>query len=181
MARLRRETLLAMIDAREAEVDGSFETLGAWQSWLMAGAGSLAVAAGQVLGLHDKAVLEGLRLRGAAYGVAGLLRSRLALASQGYAPWPADLLGAAGLVPEEAAARPDDPALRPVLLRLRVEGEGWLRAARQAPAVPRPAVAAALPAVLAARDLRRPLDQPPRPRGLGDRLAVTLAALIGRP
>jgi phytoene synthase len=178
---LERETLLGMIDAREAEVDGGFATLAAWQDWLLAGAGGVAVAAGQVLGLRDKAVSEGLRLRGAAYGAAGLLRSRFALAAQGYAPWPADLLGAQGLIAEDAAARPTDERLRPVLLRLRAEGESWLAAARRSPPLPRVAVAAALPAVLAARDLKRPIDQGAGPRGFGDRMAVTLAALIGRP
>jgi len=39
--------------------------------------------------------------------------------------------------------------------------------------------AAALPAVLARRDLRR-IGAPVRPRGLGDRLAVMAAAMIGR-
>ncbi|HEX3983968.1 MAG TPA: squalene/phytoene synthase family protein [Acidisoma sp.] len=178
---LRRETLLAMIDAREAEIDGTFLTLDDWRIWLLAGAGGLAIAAGEALDIRDAAVLEGLRLRGAAYGAAGLLRSRFALAAQGRAPWPADLLEAQRLVREDAAARPMDESLRPVLLRLKAEGEGWLKAARRAPPVPRTAVAAALPAVFAARDLKRPLDQATRPRGFADRLAVVLAALLGRP
>lgn len=178
---LERETLLAMIDAREAEVDGRFETLEDWRNWLLAGAGSLAVGAGQVLGLRDAAMLRGLRLRGAAYGAAGLLRSRLLLAQQGFAPWPADLLARHGLTAEDAAARPLDAALAPVLMALRGEGEAWLREAHEGPALPRASVAAALPAVLAARDLRRKLNEAPRPRGFGDRFAVTLAALVGRP
>jgi phytoene synthase len=178
---LQRQTLLAMIDAREAEVDGRFETLQDWRDWLLAGAGGLAVAAGQVLGLRDEPVLQGLRLRGAAYGAAGLLRSRLLLAQQGFAPWPADLLAQQGLIAEDAASRPLDAALAPVLAALKGEGNAWLRQARRAPAVPRASVAAALPAVLAARDLRRPLDEAARPRGFGDRLAVTLTALFGRP
>ncbi len=178
---LQRETLLAMIDAREAEVDGRFATLQDWRDWLLAGAGGLAVAAGQVLGVRDEPVLHGLRLRGAAYGAAGLLRSRLLLAQQGFAPWPADLLAQQGLIPEDAAARPLDAALAPVLAVIKGEGNAWLRQARRAPAVPRASVAAALPAVLAARDLRRPLDEAARPRGFGDRLAVTIAALFGRP
>lgn len=44
--------------------------------------------------------------------------------------------------------------------------------------IPRPALAAALPAVLAARDLRR--TTPVRERGAGDKLAVLLAAARGR-
>ncbi|MCB8879053.1 squalene/phytoene synthase family protein [Acidisoma cellulosilytica] len=178
---VERETLLGMIDAREAEVDGHFETLQAWRDWLLAGAGGLAVAAGQALGVRDPQVLHGLRLRGAAYGAAGLLRSRFALARQGFAPWPVDLLEHQGLIPEDAAARPTDAALVPVLSALKAEGAGWLKAARLAPPLPRVARAAALPAILAARDLKRPLDQAPGLRGFGDRFAVTLAALFGRP
>lgn len=176
-----RETLLGMIDAREAEVDGRFETVQAWREWLLAGAGGLSVAAGQALGVRDTAILHGLRLRGAAYGAAGLLRSRFALARQGFAPWPVDLLQAEGMIPEDAAARPMDAALIPVLSALKTEALVWLKAARLAPPPPRAARAAALPAVLAARDLKRPFDQAPGPRGFGDRFAVTRAALFGRP
>jgi phytoene synthase len=48
--------------------------------------------------------------------------------------------------------------------------------------VPRGAVAAALPAVLAARDLRRLAAgrEVPAPRGVADRLAVMGAGLRGR-
>jgi phytoene synthase len=45
--------------------------------------------------------------------------------------------------------------------------------------LPRAAVAAGLPGVLARRDLRRGLPSA-GPRGLGDRLAVTLAGMTGR-
>jgi phytoene synthase len=175
-----RAVLLAMIEAREAEVDGAFPTFEDWRSWLLQGAGSLAVAAGQALGVTEGELLEGLRLRGAAYGVAGLLRARFALGAQGAAPWPGDLLQAAGLIPEAAAANPLDPALMPVLAELREQGQAWLAAARLLPRPPRTAVAAGLPAVLAARDLRRRLERIPGPRGFGDRFAVTRAGLAGR-
>ena len=52
-----------------------------------------------------------------------------------------------------------------------------LTAARAAK-LPRTAIAAALPAVFAARDLKR--ERPVRHRALGDKLAVTAAALTGR-
>ncbi len=57
----------------------------------------------------------------------------------------------------------------------RQEGRALLRAGRDG-ALPRGAIAAALPAVLARRDLRRI----GRPRGVADRLAVTMAGLLGR-
>jgi phytoene synthase len=179
--RLDRAMLLALIEAREAEVDGDLPTLDAWRAWLLAGAGGLAVAAGQALGVTDPAVLDGLRRRGAAYGVGGLLRSRLVLAAQGRAPWPGDLLAERDLTPEAAAANPADPAMVAIFGVLAAEGRAWLKQAAAGPPVPRPAVAAALPGVLAWRDLNRPLSAEVRPRGLGDRMAVTMAALVGFP
>jgi phytoene synthase len=179
--RLDRPTLLALIEARETEVDGDLPTLDAWRAWLMAGAGGLAVAAGQALGVTEPAMLEGLRLRGAAYGVGGLLRSRVVLAAQGRAPWPGDLLAERDLTPEAAAANPADPAMLAIFGALAAEGRSWLKQAEDLPPVPRAAVAAALPGVLARRDLRRPLSAEVRPRGLGDRMAVTMAALAGYP
>jgi 15-cis-phytoene synthase len=56
-------------------------------------------------------------------------------------------------------------------------GRQWLAEGRRR-GVPRPALAAALPAVLAARDLRR--AAPVRERGAGDKLAVLLASVTGR-
>jgi 15-cis-phytoene synthase len=179
--RLDRPALLALIDAREAEVDGDLPTLDAWRGWLLAGAGGLAVAAGQALGVGDPALLDGLRLRGAAYGVGGLLRSRLVLSAQGRAPWPGDLLAEHDLTPEAAAANPADPAMLAIFGVLAAEGRNWLRQAATRPSVPRSVVAAALPGVLARRDLSRPLTAGIRPRGLGDRLAVTMAGLTGHP
>ncbi len=179
--RLDRAALLAMIEAREAEVDGAFPTMAAWREWLLSGAGGLAMAAGQALGVTEAGMLEGLRLRGAAYGVAGLLRSRFVLARQGRAPWPGDLLAAEDLTPEAAAANPADPAMLAIFDVLAEQGRSWLAEVARLPPVPRPAIAAALPAILARRDLRRPLVQDIRPRGLGDRLAVTVAALAGCP
>ena len=178
--RLDRAALLALIDARETEVDGDLPTLESWRAWLLAGAGGLAVAAGQALGVADLAMLEGLRLRGAAYGVGGLLRSRLLLGAQGRAPWPGDLLAERALTPETAAANPADPAMVAIFGVLAAEGQSWLRQAADLPPVPRPGVAAALPGVLARRDLNRPLSAEMRPRGLGDRMAVTMAAMTGR-
>jgi hypothetical protein len=64
--RLDRTALLALIEAREAEVDGDFPTTDIWRDWLLAGAGGLAVAAGMALGVTEPGLLAGLRLRGAA-------------------------------------------------------------------------------------------------------------------
>ena len=79
--------------------------------------------------------------------------------------------GAAGILRNRAltGAAPL-PALRDAALA----NLGTARAAK----LPRTAIAAALPAVFAARDLKR--ERPVRHRALGDKLAVTAAALTGR-
>jgi len=147
---LQRDDLLAMIDAREAEVEPDFESVEEWRAYVSGTAGGLAVAAGRLLGVPEP---ERLRPLGIAYGIAGLLRSETVHARQGRRLLPA------GMSVEQLAA----------------EGLGLL----QPVTVPRHAIAALLPAVLARRDLRHVPNFPVQ-RGLGDRLAVVLAGLAGR-
>jgi phytoene synthase len=172
---LDRTDLLALIEARETEAEPSIPTLDAWRDYLLRGAGGLAVAAGRLLGAPEP---ERLRPLGAAYGAAGMLRSVAALAAQRRCLLPEDVLAAHGLVPEGVVLNPADPALPPVLRALAAEGRRLLEQGRGL-RLPRPALAAALPAVLARRDLKRGIPTP-GPRGFGDRLAVTLAGLTGR-
>jgi phytoene synthase len=161
--------LLAMIDAREAEAGDPFETAAAWRDWLHAGAGGLAVAAARLLGAPDP---EAYRPLGAAYGAGGALRSARLLAAHGRCLLPLDALAARGIASaEHFVADPVSDAAFAALADLARTAEGWLRS--------RGAVAAALPAVLARRDLRRTgID--PAPRGFADKLAVTAAGLTGR-
>ncbi|MBS0560413.1 MAG: squalene/phytoene synthase family protein [Proteobacteria bacterium] len=176
---LARDDLLAVIEAREIEAEPEIPALAAWRAYLLAGAGGLAVAAGRLLGAPEP---EALRPLGAAYGAAGLLRSIPALAAQRRCLLPADLLAARGLTPEGVVLKPGDPALRAVVAELSAEARALLAGARR-PAVPRAVIAAALPAVLAARDLGRAATghpPAPAPRGLADRLAVTAAGIAGR-
>jgi phytoene synthase len=170
---LDRSDLLALIDAREIEAEPSIETLQAWLGYLRGTAGGLAVAAGRLLGASDP---EALRSAGAAYGLAGLLRSVSAHARQGRCLLPDDVLAEHALTVQHVIADPAAPAVMSAVRRLADEGFGLL--ARPAH-VPRQAIAAALPIVLARRDLKRaPVFT--RQRGLGDRLAVTLAGFAGR-
>jgi 15-cis-phytoene synthase len=93
--------------------------------------------------------VEGVRCFGAAYGAAGMLRN---------------------------AALQRTAAIK-FASELRDAGRAWLAEGRRL-GVTRPALAAALPAVLADRDLRR--SEPVRERGAGDKLAVLAAAVRGR-
>jgi phytoene synthase len=167
---LNRGDLLSLIDAREAEVAPGFATMADWRDYVCGSAGGVAVAAGRLLGAPDPEVLRPL---GAAYGIAGLLRSIAAHARQGRCLLPADVLAEHGLAAEQVIAVP--ASARAAVHRFAKEGLALLQPMR----LPRRAVAAALPAVLARRDLRRAPTFPPQ-RGLGDRLAVVLCGLAGR-
>jgi len=167
---LRREDLLDIIEAREIEGEPAIETSREWHKYLRAGAGGLAVAAARLLGAPDP---EQVRPCGTAFGLAGVLRSVGAHARQGRCLLPLDTLAEHQLSSDQVIADPQ--AALGVVALLASEGLTSMRHVRS----PRPAVAAALPAVLARRDLRRaPLFA--RPRSAGDRMAVIWAGLTGR-
>lgn len=172
-ADLDRGDLLALIDAREIEVEPAIDTLDVWHRYVMGNAGGVAVAAGRLLGAPSP---ETLRPLGAAFGIAGLLRSVPVHARQGRCLLPVETLAAHGLTPEHLIADPVSVAVQQVMRQLAQEAlltlGGPLR-------IPSRWIAAALPAVLAKRDLRRaPVF--PAERGLPDRLAVMVAGLVGR-
>ncbi|TCZ66707.1 phytoene/squalene synthase family protein [Roseicella aquatilis] len=150
--------LTAMADAREIEAEEEgVPSREAFDSYLRGTAGGFAVAAGRLLGTPP-ALLPALQGAGALFGLAGVLRNAPILARQGRSLLPP------AAVPQELA-REGLSRLREVVAGLR--------------ALPRPARAAALPLVLARRDLRRLAAgrAVPAARGLGDRLAVMLAGL----
>jgi phytoene synthase len=183
--RLDAEDLLGMIDAREAETEEEIPTLPALLAYLRGTAGGFAVAAGRALGA-PAATLPGLQALGAGYGMAGILRNIPALAQQGRSLLPADLLAEHALTPADAARDPRLRGIAAVAQRMAQEGQALLAEGRgRIAGLTRAAIAAALPARLAARDLRRQASPgwdpsaPPPPRGLGDRLAVAWAGWRG--
>ena len=171
--------LLAMAAARDAECEeDGLATEAAFVAWLRGTAGGWSAAAGQALGAAAEGA-EVLRALGAAYGLAGVLRSVTAHAAQGRCLLPRDRLAAVGLSPEAVIADPAAPMLRALVAEMAAEGLAALAAARRD--IPAGTIAAALPAVLAARDLRRLASgrEVAAPRGFGDRMAVTWAGLRG--
>jgi phytoene synthase len=173
------QDLLAMADAREAEAaEEGIPSRGAFDAYLRGSAGGFAVAAGRLLGASGEALVR-LQSLGAAYGLAGVLRSVGHHAGAGRCLLPGDALAEAGLSAEAVVAAPATAA--PVIRALAASGAERLAEARRG-TVPPGAVAAALPAVLAARDLRRLAAgrEVPAPRRFGDRAAVILAGLRGR-
>ena len=168
-------TLLPVIEARETEAYAEFETLADWHAWLLAGAGSLAVAAAATLGAPDP---NAARPYGAAYGAAGLLRATGVLATQDRCLLPHDVLARHGLTPEGFIHDPGSAPARSALADVVEQGRTLLVEAAKI-RLPRPATAAALPAVLARRDLAR-WPAIALPRRFGDRAAVFFAAATGR-
>jgi phytoene synthase len=131
------------------------------------------VAAAAALGVPEP---EAVRPFGAAYGVAGLLRANSVLAAQGRCLLPADVLARHDLSPEAFLHEPGGAPAQAALHDVVREGQAFLAQGR---GVPRAATAAALPAVLARRDMRR-WPEVAVPRRFGDRMAVTIAGLRGR-
>lgn len=174
------DALIGLVDAREAEAeeDGP-ATEEAFVAWLRGSAGGWSAVAGRALGAGEEEAGV-LRALGAAYGLAGVLRSVVAHAAQGRCLLPRDRLLRAGLNADALIAAPEAPAVEAVRREMAAEGLGALAGARRD--VPRDAIAAGLPAVLARRDLARLARgrMVAGARGLGDRFAVTRAGLLGR-
>lgn len=165
------EDLMAIIDGREAETTPSVPTVADFCAYVLATAGGLAAAAGRLLGA-DTATRERLRALGGAYGLSGVLRSRFVLAQQQRCLLPEDFLGGQGLALDTVRHYPDAvdvSGLVAIGQMMLADGRGRFS---------RDVIAAALPAVLARRDLPRP--PPVAPRGLGDRLAVLAAYTLSR-
>lgn len=175
------DALVALADAREpeAEEDG-LATEQDFVTWLRGTAGGWAAVAGRALGASAEEA-EMLRGLGAAYGLAGVLRSLAAHAAQGRCLLPRDRLAAAGLTAEAAIAVPDAPPLAALQRDMAADGLEALARARHGE-LRGALIAAALPAVLARRDLMRLVRAARMPpgRGILDRLAVMRAGLRGR-
>jgi len=141
-----RHDLTALIDAREIEAEPCITDFETFMTYVTGTAGRLARIAGKILGVNSDAVQD----LGTAYGISGILRATPFLARQGRSLLPAD-------------GTPEVKLIETAKILLRATA-------------PRAALAAALPAVYARRDLGKPF----KPRGLADKAAVIRAAITGR-
>ena len=161
----------SMIAAREVEADETMPDVATWRAHKLGTGGGLAVAVGRLLG-GSAAELERLRLLGGAYAAVGSVLGVAGLARQGRCGLPDALLGVHGLTRDHVLRDPS--CATPVLAELTGLALEWLRGG--AGGFSGRVIAAALPAVLARRDLVRG----GRHRGVVDRLAVVRAGLLGR-
>lgn len=139
-------TLLRLVHSCESELTGA-RTPAVWDGMMRDGAGALQRAVGELLGVEDESILLRLEACGMAYGAGAMLRHWPALQQSGRFVCP---LGMEGLTQQ---------------------GRDWLKLLDW-PGLPRALRLAALPAVLARRDLARGANQAGQPRGLGDRAAL---------
>jgi len=170
-------TLLRLIDAREAEAEG-LATVEAWRAAMRDGAGGLARAMAERVGL-DATLLPRVALAGAAYGCGAMRRHLPALLRADRATLPEEMLREAGLDSDREEAYWRVETVTALREALRQEGERFRDAAGTF-RLPRKETAPVLPLVLAARDLRADATDVKGARGLGDRLAVLRAALSGK-
>jgi 15-cis-phytoene synthase len=130
--RLQASDLMPVIEAREIEVNGAFATVADWRTWLLKGAGGVAVAAASALGAPQP---DAARPFGAAYGVAGLLRSVGVMAAQGRCLLPHDLLARHSLSPEAFTDQPGSEPARAAMKDIVREGQMLLADARRPGAI----------------------------------------------
>jgi phytoene synthase len=154
-----------MAEAREMEAEEEgIASIAALHAYLRGTSGGFAVAAGRLLEAPT-ALLPSLQQAGLVYGLAGMLRAVPALAAQDRCLLPRELVA-----PETVIA--DARTAVPIIARLAAEAPPT----HDLRDLPRSAQAAALPLVLARRDLRRLARGASAQRGVMDRLAVMIAA-----
>lgn len=166
---LSRAPIDRLIDARERDLDDTPPpTLAALEAHAEATSSGLVRLALEILGVRAAAAEAAGREVGVAYALAGLLRAMSFHARGGRCYIPAEIAVAAGIDPRDYAELRVSPSLRQAAAEIAHSAAGHLAAARRLrAAVPRAALPALLPALVADRALarlRRAGDSPFDPR-----------------
>ncbi len=187
---LTRAHFDALIAAREFDLGGEApESLAALESYAEGSSARLVWLALEVLGERGESAIAAGRAVGIAYAQAGLLRALPFHARMKRLYLPRDLCLAAGLrVDAEVFELRSSPALRRIVAQVAAAAAGHLAKARaRRGAVPRAALPALLPAVLAGADLASlaraeydPFDRRLAGRDTWRSWRLTLAALARR-
>jgi NADH dehydrogenase [ubiquinone] 1 alpha subcomplex assembly factor 6 len=146
-----------LIDSRERDLDDAPpETLAALEDYAEGSSARLVLLALEMLGAAAPAAVRAAQHVGIAYALAGLLRALPHRARAGRCVIPAELAERTGLDERDYRALRGTPALRAAVAELAAVAHRHLRQAHAAPrSVPRAAVPALLPAVVAAHALER--------------------------
>ena len=155
--RLSREHLDRLIDTRERDLDPEPPpTLAALEAYAEGTSAALILSALEVLGAREEAAQQAGRDIGIGYALAGLIRAMPFHAIAGRCYIPADIAARAGLDRNDYEACRTTPALRAAVGEIAVAASRHLRAGRaDRGAIPRAAIPAVLPAVIAGRCLKR--------------------------
>jgi NADH dehydrogenase [ubiquinone] 1 alpha subcomplex assembly factor 6 len=154
---LSRAHFERLIDARELDLaEDPPVNLAALEEYAEASSASLVYLALEILGVHDPAAGEvGLHV-GIAYSLAGLLRAMPFRVRIGRRFIPADIAARIGLADQDYCALRGTPGLRAATAELAAAASRHLDAARaHRSKIPRSALPALLPAVVARRSLTR--------------------------
>ena len=146
-----------LIDARETDLDaGAPASLAALEDYAEAASARLIYLALEILGVRDPAARQAGFHVGIAYALAGLLRAMRYQARAGRQVIPTDLAARTGLDHEDYRALRVTPALRAATAELAATALRHLGLARtRHRKLPRSALPALLPAIVARRSLRR--------------------------
>jgi NADH dehydrogenase [ubiquinone] 1 alpha subcomplex assembly factor 6 len=146
-----------LIDTREQDLeDTPPPNLAALEAYAEGSSAPLVHLALAVLGVHEAAVREAGRRVGIGYALAGLTRAMPFRARAGRPLIPADLTARTGLDERDWRALRASPALQAATAEIAAAAARHLAAARAEHAlVPRRALPALLPAIVAGRALRR--------------------------
>ena len=179
------ETVLALIDARERDMDEApFATLAELSAYAFATSVPVMKLAAQHLGASTAP--EVIEAAGTAYALTGILRATPHLLARQRVMLPVDLLADQSLTPEATFQTECGPALRPVIADVAAEARMLLRTA-QGQKTARAALPALLPVTLAGLSLnalRRsgydPIAAEIRITPLRRQMALLRASLFGR-
>lgn len=146
-----------LLEARETDLDDQPPaSLAALEQYAEASSGRLVQLALEILRVHDRAAGEAGLYVGIAYSLAGLLRATLFNVRAGRQFIPADIAARSGLSEQDYRALRSTPALRSATAELAAAAARHLALARTHRAkIPRSALPALLPAVVAQRSLLR--------------------------
>jgi NADH dehydrogenase [ubiquinone] 1 alpha subcomplex assembly factor 6 len=146
-----------LIDSRERDLaDVPPASLAILEAYAEESSASLIHLALEVLGMRPPALDAVARHVGIGYALTGLLRAMRFHAQAGRTYIPVDIAQREGLDPGDYAAGRAGPALRAVVRAIANTAASHLRAGRESPGeIPRSALAALLPAVVASRHLAR--------------------------
>jgi len=154
--RLSRVHFDRLIDAREADLaDAPPATLAALEAYAEASSVPLVLLALEILGVRDRGCAEAARGVGIGFALAGLLSAVPFHARQRRLYLPADLLAAQKIDVERTLFEmKPPPALAGIAAEISARAEACLARARK-DAVPRAAIPALLPGIVASRKLAR--------------------------